>query len=162
MNHKLSVISLASILTFLLLATAYTDPYRYEMHSLVKPKGAKEAKIDISMLAGELNIVSKAIPQLLIGEYLYDNPEQGEPISHYKVEDNTGYLSIETEDWKDIEINIDDDEEDNECEWNLQLNSKIPSQLSVDMLAGLGNIMLQGSNIESFNYAMKAGKANID
>ena len=139
------------------LSNAQPDRFRYESHSKVDPEGAGAVQAKISMFAGELNLMAASISSLLIGEYLYDDPEYGEPIRFYKVEDKTGDLRIENKELEHVDI-----DEDEHCRWNLQLNRNIPTELSIEMMAGEGNVMLEGAQINKLKFEMKAGEANID
>lgn len=148
---------LPSLLLLSILSTAYTHRPVYESHSKIDLGKAERVEMSISIFAGELNLFGERQTPLLIGEYLYDDPAYGEPRRRYEVRDRVGYLKIDHGEFE--EVDLDDDEE---CIWNMQLNDKVPADLSINMMAGEGNIMLEGARIDKFNYALKAGAADIN
>jgi hypothetical protein len=137
---------------------AQSSPYNYQTYQKVNLLKATEARLSVSMVAGELNVESKDIPQLLWGEFLYDDPVLGEPNIEYKVDDHTGWLRIENIAFQDV--TIDDDEEF--CEWNLKLNQHTPLDMQLKMGFGEGNLMLENAKIRSLDYSIKAGKVTIN
>jgi len=116
----------------------------------------KEIKTEISFIAGELHI-NAASNQLMEGSFRY-HIDKWKPDITYREENQTGNLKIKTIDERE---GRNFDNEDN-CEWDISLNKKVMNDLTIKMIAGKGNIDLQGCNLKRFGFKLAAGDININ
>ena len=107
-------------------------------------------------MVGRLNIRAKA-DQLTEGTYKFYRDILKPEIS-YTEEGKTGHLSITS---KKGQMDIDDDN-NNECLWDISLNKKIKHDLTVKLTAGNGNVDLSGCMLKRFEFKMVAGEAKIN
>lgn len=139
---------------------AQDHSYRYSAHSKVEVKKAEKLRMKLTMVAGELNFEGKNMPQLYSGEYLYDDAEYGNPEVKYRVDDKIGRMIVGQGDMEDVEIDIDDEEAS--CVWNIGLKKDIPQELIIKQGFGEANIDLEGSALKKFIFETKVGKADIN
>jgi len=117
---------------------------------------AKDLKTDISFFAGELHInnSTKNLAECFYG-YKHDYIR---PILKYHEVDKTGYLSVESETYKNKEINAIGKNN----EWQLSLNSDVRNSVAIELKAGEADINLEDCNLSRFEYRMMAGESNIN
>lgn len=142
-------------------ASAQNNSFDFDMRNKVELQKAETADVKIHQLAGELNLVSQTMTQLMRGEYLYNDPQLGKPVTDYWIADKKGLLEIKNTDFEDLHLNIDTDDE-GICVWNIQLNKSIPTDVNIKMGAGESNVNLEGAKITKFNYSVKAGSVTIN
>jgi hypothetical protein len=121
----------------------------------IETNRAKEVKTDIDFFAGELTLTgnSKELAECFYGygdEFIRPN------MTYHEV-GKTGYLRIDSEPFKDKDI---DDFDDNE--WFLSLNPDIANSLAIKLKAGEANIDLEGCKINRFEFRMMAGESNVN
>lgn len=159
MKILLTISCFAVVQLMMLPTNAQKQLYNYEEHSVVKLSKADNAEVEIDLLAGELNITGMKIQQLMVGEFLFNDRDLGQPVRTYTEDNKTGYLSLHNKDMGSLDMDIDDEKSP---VWNLQLKNNIPLDLDIEMGAGEGNILLNGAPVRRFRYVLKAGEANID
>jgi hypothetical protein len=159
MKPVFTITCFAAAQFMLLQVNAQKQQYNFEEHSVVKLAKAENAEVEIDLLAGELNLTGMKIPQLLVGEYLFNDRDLGQPVRTYTEDNQTGYLHLHNKEVDELELDIDNEKSP---VWNLQLKNNIPVDLNIEMGAGEGNIMLNGAPVRRFRYVLKAGEANID
>jgi len=116
---------------------------------------AKRVAVNLHMGAGELDIQSGA-DKLMEAEFMYNVPEW-KPTIEYSRTGDTGILNVEQPSFaSNISIG------NNRNVWKLKVNKNIPTDMSVDLGAGNGNLRLNGMNLASVQVNMGAGELNMD
>lgn len=117
---------------------------------------ATEVKSDISFFAGELylGVNSKKLVECYYGyKDLYIVPYM-----MYKEVDRIGYLTIKSKREKNEQL--DNRSDDNK--WKLELNKSIRNDVSIELMAGLAHINLEGAKLSNFAFKMTAGESHIN
>jgi len=144
------------IVLFTFLANVYgKDPADYKYKKAIETGKAREVKTNIDFLAGELHI--KGSSKNLVECYYGVGSEFLRPDMSYHEVGKTGYLYIESEKYKEKDI---DDFDDNE--WNLGFNPDVANSIAIKLKAGEADIDLEGCNLNFFDYRMMAGESNIN
>jgi len=117
---------------------------------------ANVVKSDISFFAGELylNANSKKLVECYYGyKDLYIVPYM-----IYKEVGQTGYLTIKSK--REKTEQLDNRSDDNK--WKLELNRALKNDVSIELMAGVANINLEGAKITNFAFKMTAGESKIN
>ena len=117
---------------------------------------AKEVKSDISFFAGELYMDANS--KKLVECYYGYKDLYIVPYMMYKEVDRMGYLTIKSKRKKTEQL--DNRSDDNK--WKLELNRTIKNDVSIELMAGLANINLEGAKITNFAFKMTAGESHIN
>jgi predicted membrane protein len=116
----------------------------------------REVKSNISFFAGELymDVNSKKMVECYYGyKDLYIVPYM-----LYQEANQTGYLTIKSKREKNEQL--DNRSDDNK--WKLELNRNIRNNVSIELMAGLAQINLEGAKLSNFAFKMTAGESHIN
>jgi predicted membrane protein len=119
-------------------------------------KEANLVKSDISFFAGELYM--DADSKKLVECYYGYKDLYIVPYMIYKEVDNTGYLTIKSK--REKAEQLDNRSDDNK--WKLELNRNLKNDVSIELMAGIANINLEGAKITNFAFKMTAGESHIN
>lgn len=117
---------------------------------------AKEVKSDISFFAGELYMDANS--KKLVECYYGYKDLFIVPYMMYKEVDGMGYLTIKSKREKTEQL----DNRSDENKWKLELNRNIKNDVSIELMAGVANINLEGAKITNFVFKMTAGESKIN
>jgi predicted membrane protein len=117
---------------------------------------AREVKSDISFFAGELymNVNSKKLVECYYGYkdiYIV-------PYMIYKEVDRIGYLTIKSK--REKTEQLDNRSDDNK--WKLELNKNVKNDVSIELMAGVAQVNLEGAKLSNFAFKMTAGESHIN
>ncbi len=124
----------------------------------IDAKGAESVETIIEMRAGILTVTGGA-KSLMEADFTY-NYDSWEPQIAYETQDNSGFLTIEQPELRNLNINFDGDEQVNE--WVIQLNDNIQQDLSCNLGAGETNLDLRGLTLNSVDINAGVGEHTID
>lgn len=120
---------------------------------------AKTAYTNIKFPAGTLNINPSEKHKFFSSDFHSCN-EFREPQIDFIEDGNKANLRITAqEEQQGFEF---DDSDASSCTWNLCFNKKVENEITIAMIAGLGNIDLSECNIKSFDFKMTAGELNLN
>lgn len=117
---------------------------------------AKEVKSDISFFAGELYMGVNS--QKLVECYYGYKDLYIVPYMIYKEVDRIGYLTIKSK--REKTEQLDNRSDDNK--WKLELNKNVNNDVSIELMAGLAQINLEGAKLSNFAFKMTAGESHIN
>ncbi|MEO0331668.1 MAG: toast rack family protein [Bacteroidota bacterium] len=124
----------------------------------IDAEGAESVSTTIEMRAGKLTVTGGA-KQLMEADFTF-NYDSWEPDVLYETNDETGFLTIEQPELRNLNINFDGDEQVNE--WVIQLNDNILQDLSCNLGAGETNLDLRGLALNSVDINAGVGEHTID
>jgi len=116
-------------------------------------KGAKAARINVHMPAGEL-VISGGAEHLLEADFS-QGASWETPAIEYSVENGAGNLTINQESSNRFMSNSDN-------AWRLKLNNEIPIDLEVDIGAGKSDLNLSKLDLTRLQLNIGAGQVNVD
>lgn len=116
-------------------------------------QGAKTVNIHVQMPAGQLRLDGGA-NKLLSADFHYDG-WQGDPQVNYTVTDGQGDLEI-TQNGNSAHFG------NNYNDWKLQLGSKAPTDLKLDLGAGQAWVRPNGLDLSELEVHMGAGQLDLD
>lgn len=116
-------------------------------------KGAKSAKVEIEMGAGELIMRGGAAP-LMDADFTY-RVADGRPEVQYQVDGSRGTLTVRQPSHHGFGNN-------DKNKWELSLNEDVPMDISVKMGAGEGRLDLGRLSLHDLNIEMGAGELKLD
>jgi hypothetical protein len=122
----------------------------------VDPKDAQDARAQLEMGAGELNVTGGA-DKLMEGEFSY-NVSDWEPKVGYDVSDKKGELVVKQ--GRTSRSAFLSGRARNE--WNIRLNDRLPTDLVVRLGAGESDLDLDSLTLTGVELQMGAGKATVD
>lgn len=114
---------------------------------------AKSVRAQLNMKAGELRIDGGAT-HLFNGEFTY-NVAEWKPNVSYQVHDGVGNLEVEQPGSSNSSGNTRND-------WNIQLSSQTPMELTVNMGAGRAELTLGGLALSRLELNIGAGETTVD
>jgi hypothetical protein len=129
-----------------------TGPPQRESQT-VKLGGAKSARVEIDMSAGELSVGSGA-KELLEADFSYRSPS-AKPEVEYNVSEGQGRLTIRQRDSVHGRGS-------GHNKWDLQLSNKVPLELRVDQGAGRARLTLGGLSLSRLDVDLGAGETIVD
>jgi len=117
-------------------------------------KDATSAKIQIEMGAGEIQLGHGAAG-ILDAEFIY-KPRSLKPVVNSSVASGRAYINL-----RQPSI-IQGLSGDNQTQWNLKLNDKIPTELHVNIGAGKSVLNLAGVPVTRLDIQVGAGELQLD
>lgn len=135
---------------------AQNDSTLKELKRSIPLGDAKEVKTEIYFTVGDLYL-SAGSENLSVGTYRYFRSRWSPHIS-YTEKNQIGYLKISSRDERIPRSygNLD------QCDWDINLNSKVRHDLTIRYVGGNGHIDLQNCNLERFDFSMTAGELDIN
>lgn len=156
------IVSFIIVATILLMATACGGRIRVGERQTktetVALGDASEARVEIQMGAGELN-VSGGAEGLMDADFVY-NVAEWEPNVSYNVSGDTGRLIVEQPSTDFENLGIPDG--DVEYRWDIRLGSDVPMDLNVEMGAGQNNLDLRSLSLENLDIRTGAGETDVN
>jgi len=119
----------------------------------VKLGGAKSARVEIEMPAGELSVGAGA-QELLEADFTYHSASS-RPRVEYNVNEGQGWLSIR-------QTESVHGRGGGHNRWELHLNNKVPLQLEVNQGAGRARLTLGGLALSRLDLHLGAGETAVD
>jgi len=129
-----------------------TGPPQTESQT-VKLGGAKSARVEIEMSAGELS-VGPGAKELLEADFSYRSPSS-RPEVEYNVSEGQGQLTIRHR-------SSVHGRGGGHNKWDLQLSNKVPLELKVDQGAGRAKLTLAGLSLRRLDLNIGAGETVVD
>ena len=129
-----------------------TGPPQTESQT-VKLGGAKSARVEIEMSAGELS-VGPGAKELLEADFSYRSPSS-RPEVEYNVSEGQGQLTIRHRSSVHGRAG-------GHNKWDLQLSNKVPLELKVDQGAGRAKLTLAGLSLRRLDLNIGAGETVVD
>jgi hypothetical protein len=129
-----------------------TGPPQTESQT-VKLGGAKSARVEIEMSAGELS-VGPGAKELLEADFSYRSPSS-RPEVEYNVSEGQGKLTIRHR-------SSVHGRGGGHNKWDLQLSNKVPLELKVDQGAGRAKLTLGGLSLHRLDLNIGAGETIVD
>lgn len=145
-----------AIVVFSLLLTNKSK-IKNEDHTKTVKSGAKSAHTEIKFPAGTLNISPSENNKFFSSDF-YNCPDYREPQVDFIEDGNKANLRITSKDNPD-HTNYSDS---SSCTWDLHFNRKVENEMTVNMVAGEGNIDLSECNLKVFEFKMTAGEVHLN
>ena len=122
--------------------------------------GATSARVRIEMADGRLTLMGAAADaNLMEADFRYDDDDRSPEVA-YRVEGTEGQLTVDQGDgdrgfwrwpW-----------EDDDSAWDLRFNGAVPTDLVVQLGAGVGDLDLSALDVGDLEVELGAGEATID
>jgi hypothetical protein len=128
-----------------------------ENHAKTVKSSAKSACTEVKFPAGTLNISPSENNKFFNSDF-YNCPDNCEPQVDLVENGNRATLRVTSKNDQD-HINYDDS---TKCTWNLHFNKKVENEMTVNMVAGEGNLDLSGCNLKVFEFKMVAGEVHLN
>jgi len=128
------------------------QPARSELER-VELGGAQSARVEITMSAGGLDILTGA-EDLLEAEFIY-NYESWKPELDYTISGGEGLLTITHRPQTIAFPGVD-------YEWDLRFNNEVPMEMEIEMGVGGGELMLNGLNLNQLGIDLGVGGLDVD
>jgi hypothetical protein len=116
-------------------------------------KGAKSARAELEMGAGELTINSGAT-HFMDADFTFTD-SYDEPRVDYNVTNGVGHLTI-SQGSRSVHIGR------SQNDWNLHFSKDVPLELKIDMGAGQGNLHLRDVPLTRLDLNIGAGQVDVD
>ncbi len=155
---SLGVMAALTILGLLFLVGLWRHPGRRELEHMsreVDAQGAQSVRAHVDMPAGTLRVSSGA-SSLFNGDFEYAGASSV-PNVNYNVANTKGDLEISAG-GSNVHF-VGPSSDDN---WDLRLNSALPTGLTIEMGAGTGDLRLNDLNLTSLEVNLGAGTINLD
>jgi hypothetical protein len=139
------------------------EPDEKEVKKAIPLGGAKVLNTKIEFPVGNLGI-STVSTRTTKGVFKFHR-EKWEPEINYDKENGEGYLRMSSEGSVSLDIGEPGNrgfDDDDQSDWKVVFPREVPHDLDVEMLAGNGDIDLEGSRLEEFEFSMKAGEVKIN